>query len=232
MTRKNIILDLDNTLLSAEALTEFPFKKNGMKEKALQFAIHDMDGYYIVFERKRVQEFLDYLFQNFNVSIWTAASQSYCLYIVEHMILIKPERQLNYIFFSYHCGISKKLYKGDSKNLKLLWEKFNLGHCFQSDNTLIIDDHPEVYKSQRQHCIHIYPFNILDENSEHDEILMTHIKPLLERFKNDKTLQLKKNIGIENESDEESSENEEETGESNEESEESQSSEEIDDHED
>ena len=82
MTNKpNIILDLDQTLISAEVSEEHNFKKYEMKSKLFDYK--DMDGYYIVYERPGLQKFLDYLFENFNVSIWTAASKDYALFIIE-----------------------------------------------------------------------------------------------------------------------------------------------------
>ena len=44
-----------------------------------KFSYHDMDGYYIVFERPGLQEFLDYLFANYIVSVWTAATKDYAI---------------------------------------------------------------------------------------------------------------------------------------------------------
>ena len=73
----HIILDLDQTLISAEPSEEYNFAKN--REKSKKFVFHDMDGYYVVFERPGLQSFLTYLFDNFNVSIWTAASKRYSL---------------------------------------------------------------------------------------------------------------------------------------------------------
>ena len=108
-SKLELILDIDNTLICAEVSKEFPYNKKGIKEKALNFPIHDMDGYYIIFERPFLQDFLDYVFDNFNVSIWTAASKDYALYIIKNVILNKPNRKFNCIFFSYHCNISKKL---------------------------------------------------------------------------------------------------------------------------
>jgi TFIIF-interacting CTD phosphatase-like protein len=183
MIKKNVVLDLDNTLLSAESMEDFPFKNPEMKDKALKFSFHDMDGYYIIFERPHVQEFLDYLFKNFNVSVWTAASKDYALFVIQNILLTKPERHLEYIFFAYHCKISKNLYNRNSKNLKLLWEKFNLGTEFNSKNTMIIDDLPEVFESQPKNCIAIHPFEILDDDAEHDKVLLDDVKPLLEKFK-------------------------------------------------
>jgi TFIIF-interacting CTD phosphatase-like protein len=180
--KKHIVFDLDNTLLSAEALTDFPFTTAGMKEKAMKFAIHDMDGYYIIFERPHVQEFLDYVFDNFTVSVWTAASKDYALFVVKHILLTKPSRRLRYLFFSYHCKLSRTMFKNDSKNLELLRDVFDLKHEFSDNACLIIDDLAEVYDSQPHCAINIPAFEILDDGSEHDNVLMGKIKPLLEEF--------------------------------------------------
>lgn len=177
--KPNVILDLDNTLISAEALTDFPFTEQGMREKALKFPIHDMDGYYIVFERPHLQSFLDHLFKNYNVSIWTAATKDYALFIIKHIILKKPNRNLQFIMFSYHCDISKKLFK-NSKDLRLIWNIFKLPG-FTSDNSLIIDDLREVYDTQPQNAIHIKAFEILESDSETDDQLMEIIPEYIKR---------------------------------------------------
>ena len=75
----NILLDLDQTCISAESLDgdepEFNYQNPKHLKKAQKYRYEDMDGYYMVFERPGLQEFLDFLFKNFNVSIWTAASK-------------------------------------------------------------------------------------------------------------------------------------------------------------
>lgn len=166
----NVILDLDNTLISAEALEEFPFDQDGIRDKALKFALHDMDGYYIVFERPNLQSFLDWLFQTFNVSIWTAASKDYALFVIKHIVLKKPNRSLDYILFSHQCDLSKLIFNGDTKNLRLLFEVFKMDG-YDGSNTLIIDDLDTVYYSQPDNCINIKEFNILDSGSEKDNEL-------------------------------------------------------------
>ncbi len=176
--KKNVFLDLDNTLISAEALEDFPFKKSGIREKAMKFAIHDMDGYYIIFERPNVQSFLDWLFKNFNVSVWTAASKDYALYIIEHIVLKRPDRKLDFILFSHHCDISKKKYKY-SKQLKLVFDVFQL-EGYNKNNTVIVDDLPEVKECQPKNCIAVEPFEILNEGSEHDDEL-TKVKEELKK---------------------------------------------------
>jgi TFIIF-interacting CTD phosphatase-like protein len=168
--KPHIVLDLDNTLISAEALTDFPFHNPVIKEKALQFAIHDMDGYYIVFERPGVQNFLDFLFTNYHVSIWTAASKDYALFIIDRIILTKPDRTLKYILFSYHCDLSRQMFK-KSKDLRLIWDTMKLP-TFSRSNTVIIDDLSEVHHCQPNNSIHIPAFEILNQNSEYDQEML------------------------------------------------------------
>lgn len=175
MTKKNILLDLDQTLISAEAEEDFDIKKH--KDRAKLFRWKDMDGYYIVFERPHLQEFLDYIFSNFNVSIWTAASKDYALFIIQHIILNgRPERNLDFIFFSYHCGLSKKR-KNNSKDLSMIWSEFQLDG-YTSNNTVILDDYDEVFNSQKGNCIVADPFEFINEGSENDRFLKDLIPSL------------------------------------------------------
>lgn len=169
-SKQNVILDLDNTLLSAEAIEDFPFTQAGIKEKALQFDIHNMDGYYIVFERPGVQEFLTHLFETYNVSVWTAATKDYALYVVKQILLRNdPKRTLDHILFAYHCDISRELYKCP-KNLNLIFNVFRIPG-YTPRNTIIIDDLEEIHECQPSQSIRIYPFEILDEGSEYDDEL-------------------------------------------------------------
>ena len=172
MDKHNILLDLDQTLISAEATDEYDFNKN--KDKSRLFQYENMDDYYIVFERPGLQKFLDYLFKHFNVSIWTAASKEYALFIIKNIILRGNNRKLDWIFFSYHCDISKKI-KNKSKDLGLLIETFKLPG-YLPNNTLILDDYDEVYKTQPDMCIEAVPFEFSDNGSENDTYLYDLLK--------------------------------------------------------
>lgn len=173
-----IILDLDQTLISAEAAEDYDFKKN--KNKAKKFKHHDMDGYYVVFERPGVQKFLDYLFENFIVSVWTAASKDYALFVINKVILEgHKNRKLDYVFFSYHCGISKHK-KGWSKDLSMLWDVYKVTG-YTKDNTIILDDYKEVHKSQPGNCVRAPPFEFSNENS-HDDKFLNDLKPQLDNL--------------------------------------------------
>jgi TFIIF-interacting CTD phosphatase-like protein len=181
MTKPNIILDLDQTLISAEEVKGN--KSSNYKIKSELFELHDMDGYYDVFSRPYLQEFLDYIFKNFNVSIWTAASKDYALFIIENIILSKKsERKLDYIFFSYHCSLSKKE-KKYTKELSMLWDFYYLPG-YELNNTVIIDDFIEdVHICQTNNCIIAPPFEFEKEGSENDTFLKDII-PKLYQMKN------------------------------------------------
>jgi len=175
MSKINVLLDIDQTLVSAEAAEDYDFKK--YKNKAKLFDFEDMDGYYLVFARPHLQKFLDFLFANFNVSIWTAASKDYALFIIKKMILSKPNRKLDFVFFSYHCDISKKWKKG-TKDLSILWDMYKL-EGYTKDNTVILDDYDEVYKIQPDNCIVATPFEFTNDGSETDNFL----KKLIQKMK-------------------------------------------------
>jgi len=167
----NVILDLDQTIISAESTTKKEeFDMNKHRNKAKKFKYRDMDGYYIVFERPHLQRFLDFLFSNFNVSIWTAASKDYALFIINKIILNgKRNRHIDWIFFSYHCDISKRI-KNGTKDLSILWDEYNISG-YTKDNTIIIDDYDEVYQTQPNNCILALPFEFTDDDSEKDNYL-------------------------------------------------------------
>lgn len=184
MSKPNILLDLDQTVISAEAEEDYDHEKN--KEKSKKFSYKDMDGYYIVFERPGLQSFLDFLFDNFTVSIWTAASKDYALFIIENIIISdKSNRHLDWIFFSYHCDISKRIKKG-SKSLEMLWDEYHIPG-YNKDNTVIIDDYDEVYKTQKDNCIIAAPFEFTNDGSENDDYLKRLQPELVKITKNIKS---------------------------------------------
>lgn len=175
--RYNIILDLDETLINS--LDKDEHSKDYIKQFKKHFKSREMSKDFTVFERPNLQTFLDFLFENFNVSVWTAASKSYALFIIDKFILKKqkPDRKLDYIFCSYHCDLSYE-YKNASKDLSMLWEKFGLKQ-FNKNNTLIIDDNLEVYNTQPKNCIRIKAFKVHNKTCLDDKILVNKIKKKL-----------------------------------------------------
>jgi TFIIF-interacting CTD phosphatase-like protein len=178
--KKNILLDLDQTLISAEPTEEVDFKKD--KDKMKKFKFHNMDGYYVVFERPGLQEFLTYLFENFNVSVWTAASKDYALFVINKAVLAgKANRKIDYVFFSYHCDISESLsLKKGTKDLNMLWDYFCVSG-YSRDNTMILDDYDDVYNTQKNNCIIAAPFEFSKDKSGDDTFLSELLVQLQEK---------------------------------------------------
>ena len=166
----NIILDLDNTLIcSLDMKHEINKIPQDIREK---FHSINMDNYYQVFERPYLQDFLTYLFDNFNVSIFTAADKDYALFVIDNIILRNKSRKLDYIMFNFHVQLSE-IYFSSIKDLSLLWNIFRLPK-YNRDNTIIIDDLPEVYNANPNNAIQIKKFDILanPEDAVHDVELL------------------------------------------------------------
>jgi len=169
MTKKILFLDLDQTIISSELCDTFDYKKD--KEKALKFVMHNMENYYLIFERPNLQDFLDYIFKNFYVCVWTAASKDYAFFIIQNIILAgKPERKINYVFFEEHCDISEKL-TNRTKNLEILYKHFNIKKFKNVKNIFILDDNDEVFETQPKNCIKAKPFEYNDQDSHKDYFL-------------------------------------------------------------
>jgi TFIIF-interacting CTD phosphatase-like protein len=105
--------------------------------------------------RPYLQEFLDFVFKNFNVSIWTAATESYAIWVIDTFIT-NSERKLNYLLHDTHCKTSMKQY-GTLKDLRLLTQVLKIPNISIA-NTILIDDLEEVCLNQKNQCINIFPF--------------------------------------------------------------------------
>lgn len=179
----NIIIDLDNTILSSVSFREL---KN-MKNKKKNMRSKDMGDHYRVFLRPYVHEFLDYIFKHFNVTVWTAAEQDYAMFIVDEIILNpeeydsdmvmknRPERKLKMIFHRKNCDQSQEKYHKDSpKDLRYLYHFPGYHRC----NTIIIDDNREVIGANPKQVIPAKYFDIKKEDAKHDSFLLEAIQEL------------------------------------------------------
>jgi TFIIF-interacting CTD phosphatase-like protein len=164
---RNVILDLDETIISTietKDLKEDKSRMQNYKSRIRLFTFHIMDKDYIVTERPGVQEFLDFLFAHFNVSVWTAATKDYALYVVENVILTKPNRKLDYICHSYHCDLSRAT-TGCIKHLSSLFYHFPQ---YNARNTVLIDDNPKIVPKQPNEIINVVAFDFYKVGSEQD----------------------------------------------------------------
>ncbi len=143
MSKKyNIILDLDNTILSCISISD---KKSKLIPDLIQkfpthykLDEHNITKYYI-FPRYNLTLFLDYIFNHFNVIVWTSASRRYCSFIISNLL---DNRPVKYVFFDYHVDISNKIYN-HSKHLDLLIKTFNIP-SINYNNTIIIDNNSTI----------------------------------------------------------------------------------------
>jgi len=157
LPKLQVILDLDSTVInSLDLQDEINYAPKEFQEK---FDSVVMKGYYRIFERPFLQDFLDYIFREFDVSVLTAADKDYAVFIVENIILKKPGRKLKYLFYSYHVGLSEN-YFNSPKDLRILWQVFKIGNFFPC-NSVIIDDLPAVYNNNKYNAIPAEKFDLL-----------------------------------------------------------------------
>jgi TFIIF-interacting CTD phosphatase-like protein len=177
MNKFNVLLDLDETLISAKTETEL----ENCNLDLSNFKVITMDHYFI-YERPFLQDFLDWLFDNFNVSVWSAGSKDYVFYIVEHIIYKNKKRKLDFILYADHCDLVPP--KTKPKNLDYMF--FGNKHTphIKRDNTVIVDDLNKVYNNQPDNCIPIYPFDVCKKGSEIDDELLKIADDIKEYFEN------------------------------------------------
>ena len=177
----NILLDLDMTLIESSNPDEIDMNDVKVKAKLQGFDFKNMDDVYVVVGRPGLQKFLDFLFENFNVSVWTAASKDYALFIIDHFMLTDKSRELDFVLFDHHCDISEDEV-GEIKKISLLWTLFNMVG-YTRNNTLIIDDNIEdVYNHQPSSVVKCPQFVFSDENSDADDYF-ERLMPLLKKFR-------------------------------------------------
>lgn len=164
---EHVLLDLDATLICSIPTKD---KDDDRYAHVRHLEHHVMDENYTIFERPGLQEFLDHLFTNYKVSIFTASSKNYCLFIVKKFIL-KPGRRLEYVFFSYHCNLSRMRYRGNHKRLALLTNDFQLLPDFPDSSSVLIDDLEDWAKDQKESVVVIKAYDLSDPTAHEDNEL-------------------------------------------------------------
>lgn len=158
----NIVLDLDNTLLCAVDFSEINDRNfdNIFNEK-LKYVdfMFEEKPLYRIFLRPNLEDFLDFLFEEFNVSVFTNADKDYADFVVRNIILKSSQpRKLDFVFYRYHSNIALQNY-GKMKDLRFIWDMAHIYYFFPS-NTIIIDDLYLVKESNYYNCLAIKPFEI------------------------------------------------------------------------
>jgi len=197
-----VVLDLDETLLHAVPTKELheKFSTRGEKSVLAEYVkslnVHDMkdtdetgktNSFYIVFERPGLQEFLDYLFEKFNVLVWTAATKDYAAFIVDKILIQSKPRKLHYLFVNHHGKKSAKKYgKKHRKRLEMLVDFYKIPGLAKNGNAgkdvvpVIVDDHDDVYSSQPGTCVPTPPWTLFNDRMDlsHEMIKDKFLKSL------------------------------------------------------
>lgn len=188
--KKLVLLDLDNTIICSEDLSlDDPVVKDKMIQARKKFRTVRMEDYYDVFERPHLQEFLDYLFLNFKVGIWTASSKDYASFVVKNFITrpngesMHHKRRLCLFLCSHHCNVSKKHYKGIPKDIKLISDKWGFA---RSNDIILIDDLEKLAKHQPYNSMWVEPF--FYDSSEPSDRELLKVKDLLVRVSKDRSV--------------------------------------------
>ncbi len=145
-----IILDIDETLIHTESVPDefadkydYDFKFKG-------------EGKSLFYTKKRpfLDQFLDYVYANFDVAIWTAAGEDYAREILKNIRVL--ESSLKFFYTRDNCTIKLNYDYSDYygiKNLNKLKKKgYNL------DRVLIVDDKSETAVNNYSNLIQIKPF--------------------------------------------------------------------------
>lgn len=151
-----IILDMDETLInsvSKEDIENFEIDIDNSEYEYKDF------GKYITFFRPYLNEFLDYMFDNFNVGVWTAGDKEYAMPILKE-IFKNRYSDLEHVLFKHNTD-----YTVDGKYIKDL-DKVQL------DNVYIIDDKEESASKQPNSLIHIKPFLWYNKNDIQLELMV------------------------------------------------------------
>jgi len=135
-----------------------------------------LDTYYRVYERPGLQLFLDELFQEYDVAVWTAAGLSYALFVIDNFILAKKGRKLQFILWDDHCVYSSK------NNVKKLTKDLTLLHPFyHKENMVLIDDNDNVV--QQEGVIHSEYFDVTQPYAKQDRFLYGTMNLIRDYFK-------------------------------------------------
>jgi TFIIF-interacting CTD phosphatase-like protein len=178
--RLNVLLDLDNTIINSLEPDEIKivnpsFRGFQWSQEPSSFETHfhyeDMDPFFRVYGRPHLETFLDFLFEHFNVGVFTAAESEYALFIVKHFIETKPGRKVNVIFYRYHVDAGEKRYgDGKIKDLRLLWEHYKIPYLHPY-NTILIDDLIDVKETNPFNVFRIKSFDVIKGTKPNEDAI-------------------------------------------------------------
>lgn len=195
----NVVLDIDETFvhyLKKAKLAEIPSNNSDKYDYEKTSA-----GAFVL--RPYLKEFLEYLFDNCTVSLWTWSEKEYAEGMADIIYGLVKKRPAH-IFHDIHAeksggplGDKNDDGHGQSKDLNMLWYGSKAQHIepirgFHECNTILIDDLPSnsVNSSNRKNSITIAPFALFGEVKDRsdpyhnfvDDRCLIHVKEILQRI--------------------------------------------------
>ena len=84
----------------------------------------------IIILRPYVYEFVDFVVDKYNISIWTELDKGMAVFILRKLFKQNFD-EIKFLFFSYHCNLCLFM-RGHNKAIYLLWEFFESQSVFQT----------------------------------------------------------------------------------------------------
>lgn len=157
--KKLLILDLDETLIHSVY--------SPINGKTPDFVIDG--GNIFSYKRPHLDEFIKFVKENFNLAVWTSASEDYALAVSEHIFgnvscldFLWARKRCTVSFQPYNsfdiysCSHSQQIY---IKNLNKVFKR-----GYNKKNTLILDDSPEKVQKNYGNWIPIKEYKGVDDN--------------------------------------------------------------------
>ncbi len=157
-----LVLDLDETLIHATETSD--------KEE------HFIVGPYVVFKRPRLEHFLNFCNQHFEIGIWTSSTQNYADEIVKE--IMPKDIEISFLWARDRCIADRNLNTDEIEWVKDLRKLKKKG--YNLDNIVVVDDSPEKLKRNYGNLIRINPFfgDTTDDELEKLESFLFMIKDM------------------------------------------------------
>lgn len=165
-----IILDIDQTLIDSYDFNIYiELLKEGKKFNNPNFICKKENV--VIWERKGLNLFLNYLDKNFKyIGIWTNGSKYWLNFIINNILLKYLKRDRFILLFSINRSIckivnvnNKNHYNIYIKDLNTVWYIFSkLKACISNKNTLLIDDNFHNCNFNKNNSLPIRKFDILN----------------------------------------------------------------------
>ncbi|ABF70610.1 hypothetical protein [Trichoplusia ni ascovirus 2c] len=177
--KPTIFLDLDHTLICAykQNSEDTELAKNvNFLTPIISFANYD------VYKRPHVDKFLKFLFRNFYVAVWTAASNEYAAVITSKVILGDSQTRNLDMFLTDEDTKEAHRELGGVKNLDAIWALWGAHHIIKEGLAVIVDDLPDVMLTQPDKCIHVKPFIASASDAVIDDGLLIAMDEIRSRY--------------------------------------------------